>query len=227
MAPLPDVPDAVRIRLQFTLSDKAAQGLRFFFGYESGPPTVAQLEVIAGDIDTLASTYLVPNMHDSCAYNGCIIEDLSSSSGAVYQSSVSDTGSLSASPLPAGTAFVMSYEIANRYRGGHGRGYWPLGDAADLSGNMTFTDASVTTLGTAISDFLAGIEGLSSGGFTLTGQLIVSYYKGFTNIQNPITGRYRNVPTLRETPVVYTVQSLVARNYVGSQRRRRTKTSTA
>jgi hypothetical protein len=48
----------------------------------------------------------------------------------------------------------------------------------------------------------------------------VSYYNGFTVVTNPTTGRARNVPTLRGTPVVDTVTGIVARVQVGSQRRR-------
>lgn len=227
MPPLPSVDHVIRVRPQFTLSDKVGQGLRYFILYSGGPPAVSDLEAFANTSDAAANTYLVPQLHDSCAYTGSIWEDLSSDTGAVYSSEVSHTGDLSADPLPAGTAFVVSYEIARRYRGGHPRGYWPLGDASYLSGNMTFTSGNVTTMLEAVTNYLSASYTGSSGSTTLEGQKAVAFYQGFTVVTNPITGRARNVPTLLDTPVVYPITAWIGRSYVASQRRRRTKTSTA
>lgn len=225
MPPLPDVPNVIRFRPQFTISGKTNQGLRWFCLYSGGPPAVSDLEAFAATADAAAIEYLCPQLHDSSAFTGHIIEDLSSDTGAVYTSTQDTTGALSADPAPSNAAFVVSYGIARRYRGGHPRGYWPLGDASKLDGNSAWSSGWVATALTAVTDYLAAAYTGSSGSTTLEGQKAVSFYSGFTSVQNPITKRYRNVPTLLEVPVVYPINSWIGRSYIGSTRKRRPKTS--
>jgi hypothetical protein len=147
-------------------------------------------------------------------------EDLTSATGAVDTSVESVVGSRAGSALPSSTSLVSSYTIARRYRGGHPRAYWPFGADSDLLSETQWTSAFPTACDTGINAYFAALVAAGwSGAGTLT-HVNVSYYEGFTVVTNPITGRARNVPTLRVSPVVDLVTAVHSRSSIGTQRRR-------
>lgn len=223
MAPLPDVSGALRARLLFTIGGKADQGLRVFYAYTGGVPNLAAVTAFANALMGDAVTNLPAVMHPNVVFTGVEMTDLSSPLGAVYTATTDTPGTEDGDPLPAGSAVIAAYQIARRYRGGHPRSYWPLGTAADLTSDQDFASGSVTDFYNAIQPVLASIVGLSSGSTTVSGQINVSYFEGFTSVENPLTHRYRNVPTLRPTPVQDGVEDIIIRAQVGSMRKRRIK----
>jgi hypothetical protein len=48
----------------------------------------------------------------------------------------------------------------------------------------------------------------------------LSYFSGFTVITSPTTGRARNVPTVRSSPLIDPVVTLKTQTSIGTQRRR-------
>jgi hypothetical protein len=68
--------------------------------------------------------------------------------------------------------------------------------------------------------FFAALEAAVWSGASSLAQVNVSYYKGFTVVTSPTTGRARNVPTLRSAPVVDAVTAQAVRTSIGTQRRR-------
>jgi hypothetical protein len=115
---------------------------------------------------------------------------------------------------------VSSYTIQRRYRGGHPRGYWPFGVTTDLQNDVDWTAAFVTACNTGFSTFFTALFAAGwTGAGTLT-QVNVSYYDGFTVVVSPTTGRARNVPTLRVSPVQDTILIVACKVSIGTQRRR-------
>lgn len=225
MPPLPAVPNVIRVRLLSTIQGKENQGLRWFLGYSGSNPTVAALTSFSTTLETALSDNLPDITSVKNTYTETIMEDLSSDTGAVYSNEISIAGLDSGDPLPPGTAMVASYEISRRYRGGHPRSYWPLGTASDMVDAPTWDPAFVTSCEAALISILGSLNGVSSGGCTISNQVNVSLYSGFTSVENPLTHRYRNVPSFRGSPVVDPVESVICRSYIGSIRRRRPKTS--
>lgn len=225
MPPLPDVANVIRCRILFTVYGKENQGLRFFMGYSGSAPTVSNLLAFAGVLKAEADSALPSVMSEDCSLTGYILEDLSSATGSVGTLDDATVGLLTSTPVPPGSAVVASYEISRRYRGGHPRSYWPLGGGNELLSDGLWESSFITSCQSAIDDVIDALPGTIEGSTTITNQVNVSYYDGFTSVENPITHRYRNVPTLRATPVVDPVTSIVVRQYVGSLRRRRQKTS--
>lgn len=225
MAPLPPVANAIRVRVLFSIQGKQDQGLRIFIGYSGGPPTVGNLEAFGGIMEATISSSWQGLMHPDNALQGFILEDLSSDTGAVGETSFSTAGTRSGDPLSPATAFVASYEISRRYRGGHPRSYFPFGTATDLAGDAEWSSGAVSAFTSGAGTLGDTLNGQTEGSTTITNQIAIAYYSGFTAVENPITHRYRNVPTLLATPNVYSVNTVVGRSYIASVRRRRPKTS--
>ena len=215
----------MRIRMLWTIQGKEDQGLRFFMKYTGGPPATADLLYFLGIVKAEADSALPALFSPDNVITGWIAEDLSSSMGAVAELTDSTAGSGASDYIPSGTCVVSSYEISRRYRGGHPRSYWPLGISTELTNSGTWTSGFVSSCQSAIDSVIDSLPASTHGSTTIVGQVNVSYYDGFTSVENPITHRYRNVPTLRATPAVDVVNSIVVRPYVGSMRRRRPKTS--
>jgi hypothetical protein len=95
-----------------------------------------------------------------------------------------------------------------------------MGVQSDLAGPQLW-DAGF------LSDVLDGVNGyfddVEAGGWTGAGtldQVNVSYYSDFDVVISPTTGRARNVPRPRGTPLVSPITTRAARARIGSQRRR-------
>lgn len=193
--------------------------------YTGTAPAVTDLEYFLGVLKAECDSVIPPLCGPEIVLTGYIAEDLSADDAASAEISDDTPGTGETAALPAGLAVVSSYEISRRYRGGHPRSYWPIGLPSDIGTDQTWSSAAVTAFQSAIAGVLDSLPASTSGGTTISSHVNVSYYSGFTSVENPITHRYRNVPTLRATPTVDLVTSVVVRPYIGSMRRRRNKTS--
>lgn len=220
MPALPDAPGCLRCALSGTIDTSNQWLTRFYVHYSGTAPATADLATFIGAIASTYTTNIKPLHVGLVELTQIEVIDLSSPTSAVGVSSEAISGSKTGTSIGAGVAMVTSYEIARRYRGGHPRGYWPWGGTGDLSGNNAWSSSFLTTCTTAITSFYTAVLAAGwTGAGTLT-HVNVSYYEGFSVVTNPITGRARNVPTLRTAPVTDNVTSVVCRSSLGSQRRR-------
>jgi hypothetical protein len=220
MPALPNVNKVIRTDFLFTLVSGIPALSRQFYHYSGTAPTNADILTFADNAGAAFEASPAEDLSSDYTFLGVEATDLSSPTSAQALSSVSVNGGLSGSFLPQDICFVMAYEIARRYRGGHPRGYWPFGVEESLVDERTWDTSFV---GQVAAD-LATMQGLiNSGGWSGAGtikQVSVSYFHGFTVVVNPTTGRARNVPTVRGVPVVDDVTQYVGRPLVGTQRRR-------
>jgi hypothetical protein len=121
--------------------------------------------------------------------------------------------------VPAEVAIVVSQHIARRYRGGKPRTYLAGAQRSGLASPQLWDPAYVTQIDAAWQTFLAAVIS-TYGSLAIASIVNVSYFRGFTVVINPITGRARNVPTLRGAPVVDVITSHHVNPRPGSQRRR-------
>lgn len=220
MPALPAAPGVVRVALSGTINTVAPWLTRFFIHYTGTAPTVANLATYNASIATAYTTSLKALADTVTVLTQVECIDLTSSTGAVAITPESITGTRSGAVLPADACTVASYQLARRYRGGHPRGYWRFGTATDTASAQAWGASFITTVNTDLNAFIASLVGAGwSGAGTLT-QVNVSYYSGFTVVTNPITGRARNVPTLRVAPVVDAITAIAGKTSIGSQRRR-------
>lgn len=188
--------------------------------YTGTAPTAANLSTF----NTAANTAWTGNLKGECGSEIVLTQiestDLTSALGAQAVTGVSNAGNRSGGLIPSSACMVTSYEIARRYRGGHPRGYWPFGTDTDVSTELVWAGAFLTSINSSLPAFIAAlVAAVWSGGGTLS-QVNVSYYHGFTVVTDPVTGRARNKPTLRVSPTIDAVTSIVARASIGTQRRR-------
>jgi hypothetical protein len=220
MPALPPVSKVLKIVVQQLLTDAAAYLInRLFYQYSGTAPTDTQLDTFAGDVASAWITNITPIQCDVVTLKGVEVEDLTSATSAVGAAIANNVGTRTGSAPGAGMCFVVSNEIARRYRGGHPRNYLYAGVAGDLAAAFQWTSGFATTAINAWASLGTAIQASAwSGGGSLAA-VNVSYYEGFTNHTYP-SGRTRPIPTLRSSPVIDLVVNVIGRESVGSQRRR-------
>jgi len=208
------------VTCKHNLGDGTPAISRFFERYSGTAPTNAQLNTFCGAVSTAWGTDLKSLGDTGMGLVEVDAIDLSSSTGAVGIDTTVTSGTRGSTVIGAGTCLVVSYRIARRFRGGHARGYWPFGIQTDLNDRNTWKSTFTNAADTGFNAFFTAV---AAAGWAAAGTLdhvSVSYYSGFTIVTNPITGRARNVPTLRGTPLVDAVASIKSQPQIGSQRRR-------
>jgi hypothetical protein len=220
MGPLPVVPNHIRINFGQTDITGLPVGSRVFWRYSGSAPANSDCTAIAAQWRSLADTNLVPLMASGDMEVSATVTDLSTTSGAVGSSTGTSTSSRSGGALPIGTAAVINHLMALHYRGGKPRTYLQIGTSADLVTQAEWSSTFIASVNTAWAAMVTGMNGFVSGGTTLVQEANISYYSGFTVVTSPTTGRARNVPTKRVTPVATDISSSSCALKLGSQRRR-------
>lgn len=221
MPALPNYPSVLRVDHLFDVGTDANALVRWHVSYTGSLPTPANCNAFATAIDALAVTSLIPLMSDSVSLLGIKIVDLTSDTASEGEYLTTHAGTRGSAFLGAGTAALVNMPISRRYRGGKPRSYWPFGVQGDLQTPNTWNSSFLTAVLGGLETYLGGIEGIVEGSTTLGTLVSISYYHGFTAVENPITGRTRDVPLVRTaaiTPDVVT--GLVPSTKVASQRRR-------
>lgn len=220
MPPLPNVPKVIKCALRFSDGVNTDVITRFYLRYSGSAPSSLELTEYAGTIRAEFSADLAGDLNEALSLIEVELIDLSSATAAQGTDATEVPGTATDDPVPLDAAVVSSYQIARRYRGGHPRGYWPLGQATNLQTPQTWTSAFIAALHTSLNTFFTNVRTGGPGGSGTITHVNVSYFAGFTVVTDPVTGRARNVPTVRATPVVDEVTSRIERIRIGTQRRR-------
>jgi hypothetical protein len=123
--------------------------------------------------------------------------------------------------LTGAAAALVNGTIARRYRGGKPRTYWPWFTSTDLDTQQQWNTSAVTLFNTQWGDFMTACLAISESGCTISESVNVSFYQGFVSAENPITHRWRNLPTYRTGEIpVDPILSWTLNLKPGSQRRR-------
>jgi hypothetical protein len=210
----------LRIHLKHTLNADLDVLSRFYLLYTGTAPSDSGLVTFAGSVAALWNTNIAPLCHSAVVLVEVDVVDLTTPTSSAGAASVSHAGTRTGGQLPAGTAALINMTIARRYRGGKPRVYLPLGTDTDVGTGQHWVSGSVTAFTTGWDNLIAGAIAAPPSGTSFAGQVSVSYYKGFSSVQNPVTLRWRNIPTPRATPVVDGVVLNSCNLAYGSQRRR-------
>lgn len=226
MPALPAVSDVIRLQLTHTLGSDTDILNRMYFGFTGTSPTSTQLNTMASALNTAWGTNLAPLCTANVQLTAITIEDLTTSSSGVGTWSGTHSGSRGGTQLAAGTACLVNYKIARRYRGGKPRNYFPFGNAADLQTANSWTTTFTGNVLTGINAFITAVGTNVWSGGTISGQVNVSYYYSFTNFTGP-TGRIRARSSVKVGPNLPIVPDLITGVSVNakpaSQRRRNTQ----
>lgn len=220
MPPLPPAANVIKIAIVGHIQNDLDVVTRFFMHYTGSAPTPAQLNTLATAI-SVAWTNRLQGLHTlDKNIDSITIEDLTSSTGAVGVWTGQISGTLAENPLPAGTALLLNYSVARRYRGGKPRQYLYVGSQARLSNPQFWVGAFLTTTLTDWGLFIGDIKAAPWAGATIDQQVNVSFYSGYTNFTGP-TGRIRARSTPRVgAAVVDNIIATSANTRFASQRRR-------
>lgn len=222
MPPLP--APGKYIRVEFSAGDDASieAGSRIFIGYTGETPVAADLDTFASDISTGWGDELAAFVWNTESLHGVVCTDLASDVGAegVWEGTVDGTASTGAQ-LPANIAVCVNAKIARRYRGGRPRTYVRAGTTNSLATDSTneWSSTFQSSFLTAWTAFISYVSGRSYASFSATAQANISWYNGNTVFTTP-TGRARNIPVKRATPVVDAITGWAIAPKLGSQRRR-------
>jgi hypothetical protein len=221
MPALPPYPNVLKVRTLWTVGADSDVGTTLHFKYTGTAPSDATCTTLATSIYTAADTNLAALVNTANTLDGVQVQDLSSATAGFGEHLTVSDGSRAGEPLPAQTCLLYSSAIARRYRGGKPRTYWCFGSASDVLNPSAWDSSFVSAAQGGLDAYIAAISALSSGGTILGEQVSISYYSGFTAVTNPITGRTRDVPTVRSVAIAPDpVLSNVARGTPATQRRR-------
>lgn len=218
MPALPTIPNVLKARLLWSVSSDVDVSTTWYFAYSGTAPSNSDCTSLANTIYTAIAAF-GEDWDVDTTLTGVEVIDLSSVSGGVGVHAGSTGGNLNA-PLSAATCVLVNYQIARRYRGGRPRSYLPWGDQTKVGNRQTWGATFVSAVETHLSDIFNGIIGSTAGGTTISQHVNVSYYEGFTVVTSPTSGRARNVPKLRTTPLVDTIASYSVSTRLANQRRR-------
>lgn len=221
MPALPPHPQTLRIDHLFTIGEDLNARVRWHMTYTGTAPTNATCSTLAADIEAAWVTALIGFLSTQDAITGVEVTDLTSPTSGAGQNIATTPGTRAGPFLPAEVAVLVNMPISRRYRGGKPRSYWRFFVAGDLSDEQTWLPLSVSNLHGALEGYLGALEALTVAGTSLSTLVSVSDYQGFTAVQNPITGRWRNVPKVRAAAIPNDViLALNVRTRPASQRRR-------
>lgn len=221
MTALPAVPNVAQLILRWILGTTDHAQTRLWVACSGTPLSSGAVSTWASAISSAAVSDLVPYLNDSNSLDEIEITDMSSALGVRVVLPVGHAGVVTSSPLPAGVAVNVQYQISRRYRGGKPRSYLPLFSAADLLNPNEWSPTSRSNLVSAYGAFLAHVISDAPASVGASHLANVSYYEGFTNEAYGTPVKYRRVPTLRAAgPVVDPILSWTIDSRPSSQRRR-------
>lgn len=218
VVPLPASP-CLRVRLIYTEADGTEAGSRFFLSYTGTAPTPANCVTLANDIATAWSTTMANLVTSGYSLTSVDVLDIASDTGASGVITCDYPGLDTGPGIPSSAAINVEFGIARRYRGGKPRMFIPPPAQSTLLNGSSWTSAFTTDIGTQVTAFFTAVTALSVGAVGVLTHVSLSYYKGFTNIENS-SGRERAAPTYRATALVDVVESIIPKQTIGSQRRR-------
>lgn len=206
--------------LEHTYDEDPHLTSRFYVKYSGGAPSVADCNTLALAVSSAWDAHLVNLPPADVALVGVVVTDLTSPSAHQGTWAGSITGTRSGAPMSINDVVNLGFKIDRRYRGGKPKMYGPWGVVTDLDTRNTWTSGFVSAVNSDWGDFMSYVLASVAGTTTLTDQVNVSYYEGFASVQNPVTMRWRNIPTPRPAAVIDVITAHACSPTVSSQRRR-------
>lgn len=219
MPALPDVLKVLRVEYEWTIGEDLHAKCREFFFYTGAGMSGPDIDTLAGNIASSYGTNLKGLTTDDRTLIQVLITDLTTPLAPQGTWTGTTIGTRGGNALPASAAIVESMEIVRRFRGGHGRTYWPFGNQADTQDAQTWKAAFQTEVAGALAAHFTDWSTDLVPGCTSVAAVTVAYYKGFT-VHTGTTGRARNVSTPLAIPIVDLIVSSVIRVGIGQIRKR-------
>jgi hypothetical protein len=220
MPALPPIPGCFELR--FVMSDGANtnEQCRSYWSYNQSL-SATDLTTIVGHAFTLFGTQFAPLCGTWWTLEQVIGTDLASNTGAQETASGSTPGtSAGTGKLSSGTAFVLSFEGATRYRGGHSRIYIPGYTNTEVADANSWTIPTATNTVNAWSAFRNALIAAIPTAVGVVAQVIAHRYgaSGSAPVEAGSGSKPRSVPLTH--PFTEPVVALRGNLSIGAQRRR-------
>lgn len=219
MPALPSPGHVIRIVMTYTDGSDTNIQNHFYCSY-TGSVSSGDATSINTAVHTAWNASMAPLQTANIILETVTTTDLFSATGVEVTGTFATLGTNAGTKLASGVAMVMQHHVARRFRGGHSRVYIPGLPEQALGTANTWATANVTSTVSAWSAILGAPANAALPDLGTVANVQVSYYSGFTSVQNPVTMRYRNIPKVRATPLVDTINSVSGNPRVASQRRR-------
>jgi hypothetical protein len=221
--PFPPVPAVIKLSMKFTTSQNLDIVVNTHWQYSGTAPGPTGLNAFLTTVATAFTNSMQAAVPTNVTHVQDTATDLTSTAAGQAVQTHTQVGSRTGGVLPISTAALFNGKIARRYRGGKPRNYWPFGTDTDLADSAHWTSTAQGAFNTAMAGFNTALAGSAAGPASITTNVNVSYYEGHFAVQNGVTKRWRNVPTLGPSPAyphVDAFTSYTCNIVLGSQRRR-------
>ena len=220
MPALPNVPDVIRISWRWTADADLDVVSRIYMEYAGTAPTNADMTTFAGASLAHMQGRFIGYWTSDVELVECVATDLSSPTAGTGSAAGTYAGTLAGAPTSANNCTLMNFLVNRRYRGGKPRVYLPFGNSTTLHDKQTWASTWIANMNSQWPAFISDLQSSPPGTATLSNQVNVSYYSGFTVFTTP-SGRAKNISTLRTGgPHVDVIVGANCNPKVGSQRRR-------
>lgn len=181
------------------------------------PQDTTQIDTFLTAIGSAWTAQIAPLCQAGVLFTAAVFTDLSSTLGVQYTATFPTPlpGTRAGTAMPTSVAMALSWRVANRYRGGHGRIYVPAGVTADVTSGRTWSGTFNTLASANAALFRTTLEGLSVGTVQMN-LIVLSYFSG--SHRTPTDPH--PVPVPRGTPLAMRVIGARVRTRVDTQRRR-------
>lgn len=220
MTPLPSVPNMLKVTFTHIVGSDNTVDVIQHWGYSGSAPSAANCISLAASIQAAYASFSKTNLYTGFTMQSVTVLDLASSTGAEGTSASPFAGTLSGTELPANVCVVLNHQVAQRYRGGKGKSFFPWGQGGNLQTAQTWSSGFITTVTGNWASTKGAITGATAGGCTIGNQFIVSYYQGYNTPTTLPSGKVKQSLKLRTSPLTYQVAASVGSIRIGSQRRR-------
>ncbi len=215
MPPLPPVGQVLRVALEGFVDTEDVYNWAniLHWPYTGAAPSNADCAAIGAYIAGQWVTHMAPECPSPTHLTNVNVIDLTGPTAGQWDTVVNDAGTRGDDSIPANAAFLISYPVGTRYRGGHPRTYLYVLGNADLEGAAKWSTLATAEVLAHWIAFIQAINGHVQGGTTLGTFCAVSYVD---RIVNPVPPYRRPVPLV--LPLDITLAR--ARQEMASQRGR-------
>lgn len=215
-------PQVLQVVHHFVVSDDLNVSTKLHFKYSGTAPADASCIDIASAFRSAWNNAWLGHLVNESSHEGVSVTDLTTPTSGFGQSLIHTLGTANPPGVPAGTALLVNYSIARRYRGGKPRSYWPLMVAADLASSSSWILATLATMTSEWqTSYLDAMIGSTIDGCVIGEQVNVSYYEGFTTPPVAPGRRAKNISTPRAVAITPDpITAFVINPKPASQRRR-------
>ena len=160
--------DLVKIDINYTVERNTAANVLFASCTGAHGASLASLLTVATNLADYIAANLMPLVASTVSLESVSVADWTSAEGLTATFDDVTAGGLTGGKLPSQVAVLTNLLTNMRYRGGHGRIYWPQPDTTKLQTDQTWTTAFQTAIDAFVTGFFTQIADQVLGSDALT-----------------------------------------------------------